>query len=413
MDKISEEKIVKLGTKYRKEVKEIMDQNKMRFVKRIDDSTYVFDRSINNYLNRVLQKIYASNPDVDHKNFYFFFQITPLPNAVSYGNGIFTVNLGLFNYINSDDELAYILCHELSHYQLNHFDNSVLRNIEFSNAKQTKQKIREVKRTEYGKRKIYSQWVEETTYNFLKHSRAHEVQADSLGLVMFKKTDYKIAASISSLKQLKLSDSIFFNEDSKIKQHFNFENYPFKDAWLVKDETLFNIKKSVNDFEFNQDSLKTHPEMSARIDFLKKMIGDAQNQFVHASPELDQIKHLTSLMLIQNAIDTKSIDFALYQTMILYNRGEITQKTFCTITARLLQMVYELKTNHQFGKYVGLISPFSDERSFNQVRQFLHNIELKNIKKIGFNFCSKYESIMEDDPNFKQSAIFFNQLNQN
>ena len=74
------------------------------------------------------------------------------------------------------------------------------------------------------------------------------------------------------------------------------------------------------------------------------------------------------------------------KTLVLYNNKEIDEKAYCSIVSKLIKKVYELKINHGFGKYVSPVSAFSDEAHLNEVKQFLQNIELKNIKKIGLKF---------------------------
>jgi hypothetical protein len=408
---VSDKKVVKFGSKYKRDIKEIIQERKTRFIKNIEDSTYIFDSKISNYLNTILKKIYVANPDLNTKDFYFFIDKSPIPNAASYGNGIFTINLGLFNYVNSDDELAYILSHEIAHFALDHTDKSMLKYFETLRSKDIKNKINKVKRQQYGKRKAYYDLVEELNYNFLKRSRADELQADSLGLSIFSKTKFHKASSVSALRNLQLSDTIIFNENSKIQEHFNFENYPFKESWLLKDQTLFDSDKSVDDYSFDKDSLKTHPDISLRISILSKMVINSEEAIESAADKLQEIKNYVALMTISNSLDERRLDFALYQTLVLYNKKEIDEKSYCTIVSQLLQNVYELKSNHKFGKYVSPISPFSDEKYLNEVRQFLHNIELKNIKKIGFNFCKKHQDIMKDDVNFIKISTYFNKLN--
>jgi predicted Zn-dependent protease len=408
---ISEKKISKLGTKYKDDIKKIILERKKSFIEDIEDSTFVFDKDINKYLNSIVREITLSNKGLNTKDFYFFIDKSPIPNAACYGNGIFTINLGLFNFVNSDDELAFIISHEFAHYVLEHNDKTLLKYVETMNSKETKKKIRKVEKTEYGKRKAYVDLVEQLSYNFLKRSRSAEIQADSLGLAMFSRTKYNTTASVSALKNLDLSDDVVFNEDSKIREHFNFENYPFKEGWLEKEQTLFDVKDAADDYSLNKDSLKTHPDIPLRIEILNKMIQDKKALINASADKLKEIKHLAALLSISNFIDDKRVDFALYKTLVLYNDKEIDEKAYCSIVSKLFKKVYELKLKHDFGKYVSPVSPFSDEEHLNEVKQFLLNVELKNIKKIGLNFCLTHKEIMKNDTDFKTTTTYFNNLN--
>lgn len=408
---ISEKKITKFGAKYKDDIKKIILERKKSFIKDIEDSTYVFDVNINKYLNSILKEIYVSNKGLNRKDFYFFIDKSPIPNAACYGNGIFTINLGLFNFVHSDDELAFIICHEFAHFELEHNDQTLLKYLETMNSKDTKKQIQKVKKTEFGKRKAYMDLVEQLNYNFLKRSRSAEIQADSLGLALFSRTKYNKSSSVTALQNLDLSDDVVFNENSNIRAHFNFENYPFKEGWVQKEQALFDLKDKVDDYSLNKDSLKTHPDIPLRVEILNKMIQDKKAAISTSSEKLKEIKHLAGLLSISNFIDDKRIDFALYKTLVLYNNKEIDEKAYCSIVSKLFKKLYELKVNHNFGKYVSPISPFSDEEHLNEVKQFLHNIELKNIKKIGLNFCLKHKDIMGNDADFQTTTAYFNNLN--
>lgn len=408
---VAEKKINKFSSKYKDDIKKIIIERKKAFIEEIKDSAYIFDPDINRYLNAILKEIYAANSELNHNDFYFFLDKSPIPNAACYGNGIFTLNLGLFDFVQSNDELAFIICHEFAHYVLDHNDKTLLGYVETLNSKDVKEQIKKVKKAEYGKRKVYNDLVEKLNYNFLKRSRSAEIQADSLGLLMFSKTKFNKLSSISALKNLDLSDAVVFNEDSKIRTHFHFDNYPFKEGWLQKEQELFDLKEKVDDYSLNKDSLKTHPDIPLRIEILSKMIQEKRTAIAASTNKLQEMKHLAALLSVSNFIDDKRVDFALYKTMILYNNKAIDEKSYCTIVSKLLKMIYELKLNHQFGAYVSPISSFSDETNLNEVKQFLHNIELKNIKKIGLNFCLKYKDIMADDVEFAKTTTFFNNLN--
>lgn len=412
INRVSDKKITKFNSKYKKDVKAILLDRNERMVEKIKDSGFIFDSKINQYVGKIFKEISASNPSIVPSDFYFLVDKSGVPNASCYWNGIFTINLGLLNFIQSDDELAAVIAHEIAHYQLNHSENSMLRNLDLLHSKQTKKKAKAINRAHYGKNRAYLDLMEELNYNFTKRSRKDELQADSLGFVFFKKTRFQKRAFVTALENLKNADSIVFNENAQLKVHFNFESYPFKEAWLVKDEALFNIKESASDYKFDKDSMKTHPDIPLRIEVIKKMLIGTDSESKSSNDSLPEIKKRASLLVVQSAIDAKQIDFALYQTLVLYNRKEVDEKTFCAITAKLLQSIYQLKEQHKFGRYISTMSAFSDEVNLDELRQFLHNLELKNIRKIGMNFCQKHADVMGNDSDFIQVKSYFNQLNQ-
>ncbi|MDI9309176.1 MAG: M48 family metallopeptidase [Limnohabitans sp.] len=410
LKKISANKIIKLGDKNKKEIKKLIEERRDDFLKTIEDSTYIFDKNIHLYLKSILSEIYSKNKINGVDDFYFFINKSPIPNAACYGNGVFTVNLGLFNTLDNDDELAFVLSHEIAHYILEHTDKNILNYLETLNSKDIKSKIKKLNNQEYGKRKAYSELLKELNYNFLNRSRKSEIQADSLGQVLFNKTKYNKNSSITALEKLDKSDDLLFNEDAKLKEKFDFESYPFKEEWLIKDETLFNLKESSNDYVLNKDSLKTHPDIPFRIDLIKKLLPKKLSEN-GISSNLNYIKKVVSSNMITTSMDDSKLDLVLYQTLVLYNKNEIDKKNFVLTVANILKKTYETKLNHSFGKYVESPSPFSDEKYLNEVKNFLLNIELKNIRKIGYFFCQKHKNLMTEDKDFTKLESFFSKLN--
>ena len=119
-----------------------------------------------------------------------------------------------------------------------------------------------------------------------------------------------------------------------------------------------------------------------------------------------------ALLSIKSALDDNQLDFALYQTLVLYNKNQLDKTNYCIIVGKIFQKIYQLKNNHNFGKYVNSVSPFSDEKYLNEVRQFLINIEIKNIRKIGLNFCLAHGDNI-NNPEFNTITEFFKNLNLN
>ena len=153
---------------------------------------------------------------------------------------------------------------------------------------------------------------------------------------------------------------------------------------MLKEETLFDINSKVDDYSLNKDSLKTHPDMPFRIEALGKLIQDKDFDIRESNQKLSEIKKLVALLSISNFLDENRIDFALYKTLVLYNNNEVDQKTYSLVIGSLLKVVYELKSNHSFGKYVSQLSPFSGEENLNQVKLFLNSLNFWYYKLVSF-----------------------------
>lgn len=153
--------------KKQKQVKEILLERKTSFLKEVKDSTFIFDNTIQQSIKRILSKIYISNTQINHDDFYFVINKSMIPNAACYGNGIFSINLGLFTLVENDDELA--------HHILKHNDKSINEYIDTYNSKDTKHQINKAANQTYGRRAAVSALLKDLEYNFMKQNRSSEM----------------------------------------------------------------------------------------------------------------------------------------------------------------------------------------------------------------------------------------------
>ncbi|HEX9152124.1 MAG TPA: M48 family metallopeptidase, partial [Flavobacterium sp.] len=399
LTKITTTKINEFDPGQQKKVKEILLERKASFLKNVQDSTFIFDKTIDGFLQKILTEVYRSNPQIDTKDFYFLINKSLVPNAACYGNGIFSVNLGLFALIESNDEMAFIICHELSHYLLKHNDKALEEYIKTFRSRDVKQQLNTASNQKYGRRSAVATVLLDLKFNFMKRSRSAETQADSLGYTLFNNTRYNKQASVNILKKLDRTDGVLFNSPTNLKQNFTFEEYPFKEAWIEKEAKMFDITESANDLEVDKDSLKTHPDIPLRIENIMHNYKITTTDATAA--EIGLVQKKTAKNSIKIFFDDSKLDYALYQLLSLRDKNELDNKSFTSYVAYLLQKAYILKERHVFGKYVGPVNSFSDEKYINEIRLFLNNLELKDLRKIGYYFCQKNELISKDDAEFQ------------
>nr|WP_314897488.1 M48 family metalloprotease [uncultured Flavobacterium sp.] len=411
LTKITSNKINEFGANQQKKAKEILLERKVSFLKKVKDSTFIFDKTINGFLQKILTEIYHSNPQINTNDFYFLINKSLIPNAACYGNGIFSVNLGLFTLIENNDEMAFIICHELSHYILKHNDKAIEEYIKTFSSKDIKQQLNTASNKKYGRRSAVTSLLKDLKFNFMKRSRSAETQADSLGFILFNNTKYNKQASINILKKLDMTDGMLFNNPTNLKQNFTFEEYPFKEAWIEKEDKMFDTTESVNDLEVDKDSIKTHPDIPLRIE---NIIHNYKITTTNPNKnEIGLVQKKTSKNSIKIFFDDSKLDFALYQLLSLHEKDELDKKAFNSYVAYLLKKAYVLKEKHAFGKYVESVNSFSEEKYINEIRLFLNNLELKDLRKIGYYFCLKNELISKDDTEFQDTYTFFKNLNKN
>lgn len=409
LEKINTLHLNSVTGKYASKVKKWLKRSDKYFLDRVQDSTYFFDAGISENLNRILKNIYVPNRDIDPENFFFFIKNSFVPNAGCYGDGTFEINIGLIPFLENDDELAFILCHEIAHYLLDHSLKSANVRAESLFSKEARKKINKIARMRFGGGRAGRELIDDMSYNILDHSKYAEYEADSLGYLLFAGTPYNPNASITTLKKLGKLEDVVLQHDVKLDSVFDFEQYPFKDFWIESEATFFDQTEVIDEFKLDSEDLKTHPAIPYRIEKL-------QNDFkIGTRDEMDinrkNIHKKAVLQSIQYSIDFKSFDAAIYQLISNYSKKEIDEVYYYSKMATLLKGVYELKKKHQFGKYIPLTSPLSSEKNLNVIRTFLHNLELKELRKMGYFFCEKYKAKTLQNEQFKEAHDFFEQLN--
>lgn len=398
----------KIEGKHSGEIKKIYAKSVEKKMKSIKDSNYYFNSDISERLDKILGHIYSTNPSIDTSNFKFFIKNSIIANAACYGDGMFEINMGLFNTLESDDELASVICHEIAHYVLQHGLKNVTNWVTVMNSKETKQKVRQIKRNRYGRSRAALTLIDKMFVNMLDYSKEVEAEADSLGYILLSKTKYNKTRALSSLKKLENVDDMVLHHPMKVDSIFNFEEYPFKSFWLKESVSLFDTDEKINDFAMKSDTMKTHPEIVFRVNKLKKDFNVEESEKTTSVQDINAIKAVSQEQVINNSIDLKLLDLALYETIEKYQNQNISKEFYTTTITSIFRNVYLAKKNHELAKYVPQKNGLSDEKEINKLRLFLHNLELNEIKKIGNAFCNYYKNDVTNKT-FKNNHDFFNQ----
>ncbi|MDO5972288.1 M48 family metalloprotease [Flavivirga aquimarina] len=413
LKRINNNHIEKINGSLSSKIKKAYKNRDGKVLESIEDSTYIFNSKIKKDLNLVLEHIYESNPNINPTDFSFFIKNSIVPNAACYGDGMFEINLGLFTQLESNDELAFIICHEIAHKLLEHSLKGITKRVALINSKETKKKVREIKRKRYGQTRAALSVIDELSIDILDYSKEVEAEADSLGFVMFSKTRYSKPAALYALEKLKRVDEMVFHHDIKIDSVFDFKSYPFKSYWLKETTSLFDTSEKINDFSLVSDTLKTHPEIEFRVN---KLIKDynvirEENKLKTIDYKYQDLKHVSNMQSIQFAFDLKFLDLALYQLIEKYNHKKISSEYYYSKMVELLYLTYQAKKAHELGKYVPQKNGFSDEKQLNTIRLFLNNLELNEVKKIGLAFCELIKNKKIDTHNLSEIIEFFKSIN--
>ncbi len=211
----------------------------------------LFGDTITQYCEKIVDILLKDNPTL-RKKLRVYVVKSPIVNASATGNGIIFINLGLIAQVENEAQLAYVLAHEISHFDENHvFDQYVER-----------EKIRNGEDL-YRRTSRAEQLQALSTY-----SKSHELEADSKGLGRYyQNSGYSMQAPIFVMDVLQYS-------------YLPFDEIPFDKAYLesphlkIPAEYLLEEVASITANDDFDDSESTHPNIKKRKLALLDLISD-------------------------------------------------------------------------------------------------------------------------------------------
>ncbi|WP_196889652.1 M48 family metallopeptidase [Aureivirga sp. CE67] len=368
---------------HEEELEKFLDKSLKRIKSNLEDSTYIFNEELNSKLNNILQKIVKNNSSNTQEH-TILINKSLIPNAAAYGNGLFVVNLGLIYLLDNEDELAFVLCHELAHQNLEHSKQKTDSIIHFYNSKKTKDEVEKIKNLSYGKGKAGRALLKKIRYDITSTSRVNEFAADEYGKKYYLNSGYKEYFAYTSMKKMELIEELIFSKKIAWDSIFSFKNYKFKKHLLEEEEeemSFFDSDATLDDFEENNpDSLRTHPHIKDRILRIKGEIKDTLNIPKTINSSFKKYKTLAEKLIIKSYIDQNYLDVSFY---MLANKLNAENNTFYIDEfSRLLIKLYRLKSKLALGKYVDQPSNSEEKSSLDEIRMFMNNSSIKDIREL-------------------------------
>ncbi len=258
----------------------------------------LFGDTVTAYVNRVADNVLAGQPEL-RKKLRFYCLKSSEANAFSTNQGIIFVTLGLIAQLENEAQLAFILSHEIAHYERHHSVNKYLENQRvFSGSTRTTYKT-----------------SDEKIRMASAYSKDLELEADSLGLRRLEKTQYDCNEAVSSLFVLQFSELPF--EDFEFNPSF-LENPVMK---FPKDLLLDSIRAIDLENDMDDDTYSSHPNIATRRKNLKKMLngmaGYGNEKFISSPTEFYTIRKLCRFEAIRIMLNNREYCPAFYDAYIL------------------------------------------------------------------------------------------------
>jgi Zn-dependent protease with chaperone function len=354
------------------------------------------------YLQSIVQKIIAVNPELKGTDARVVFSRDWWPNAVSMGDGTIAINAGLMIFMDNEAELVFVICHELSHYYLEHTQKAIKKYVETVNSEAFKAEIKRLSKEQYRVNQQFEALTKSLAFNSRRHSRDNEAAADRQAFIFMKNTGYDCWAIKTTLELLdKIDDSLLF-KPLDIQHTFNFPEYPFKKKWIEKESSIFSqVEDNSSLTPKEKDSLKTHPDCTKRISLLSDMLPSAApgKKYLVNEKLFNQLKKDFFVEISEECFREKNLSRNLYYSlMMLEEKKDVSLAVFSI--ARCLNLVYEHQKKHNLGEMVSTETK-GYPADYNLLLRMLSRLRLEEIGNINYWFCNQQAPGMKGYPDFE------------
>lgn len=248
-----------------KQYKEYWDDRTEALTKSIKDDDYLYENDVYRYLDSIINQIVQANKQLIPAKPLVLIDRSASVNAYATGGNIIAINLGLITFSRSREDLALTIAHELSHNILLHYENSMKQRAEWITSDEYKASVNAVLDSKYERLTRLTKIFEGYTFNRSRHQRYKESDADSLAIILLKKSN--IAFDPTFFLRMDSAD-LQYKQSLKqpLAKYFTPYDITVDNAWTQKrskglSTKTYNFKDTTTHI---QDSLKTHPECVER-----------------------------------------------------------------------------------------------------------------------------------------------------
>ncbi len=259
---------------------------------------------LSNYANELLQKLLVNHVELREILRVYTIKSNQV-NAYSTNQGIIYVTLGLLGKVQNEAQLAYVLAHEISHYNNRHVLHS------FENQKEIWSKGGSYRHMD----------VEEKTLKTYKYSREAEFEADKEALIYYLQAGY-------SIQEIYNGFDVLLHGYLPIEEiQYSFEKLE-NDFFKISDYYLIDSIAPIKDDEDVDDELLTHPNIQKRKKAIVKEVGDTNSDnnssiyVLKTKQEFTKLQDLARFEMINTFIRQGNYVGALYHIQVLENDYE-------------------------------------------------------------------------------------------
>ena len=367
-----------------KKYKEIWDGHTDFLLGSITRDDYVHDREVYAYVAGIVRQIADANPQLIPVSPLVLLDRSSAVNAYSLGGNILAVNLGLIAFSSCREELALAIAHEMSHNILHHIENAMQEQAAWLSSDEYRQSINAIMSSRYDRLTRLRKILEGYTFSRSRHQRYHEDEADSLAIILLKKSNMPFNAEF--FLRLDSSDNEY---QQRLKQPLNtyFAAYqlPFEDNWAIKrshglSTRTYNFSDSTSTLD---DSLKTHPDCPQRYARTR----GRSTPHPQLTPIPAALKEKVNKMMIWNLYASANLTPCLYRIMLEKDKGNKDPWYDFMVSNIFYCLFYSDRQLNRFNA-IGIIPKEYISRDYYSLQTLLEQMPRDNLK----GYCQTFRT---------------------
>lgn len=400
--KLKSEKLASLGNPYRSDYQKLYTTQFEEIDQFWQGNRAITDPDLVSYLNRITGIILSANPQLSDPNLRIAITRDWWPNAYSLGDGTIGINAGLFIFLENEAQLAFIICHELAHYQLDHTGRSIRQYVETINSETYQRELKRLKNETYRVNQQLEALADKFVWSSRRHRREHEAEADRMALRWLRNTGYDLQSVETCLRLLNRIDDSTRYALPALQAVFDFPDYPFRQRWVQEESKIFAALDESKEQKPDRDSLRTHPDCEQRIAWLQDSIVAGGKLYLADETAFQKWKAGLMPEMLEYSFQRKELSRHLYLALQLM-QDEKYERYAAFSVARCLNLLFEQQQRHLLGKVIDTEGP-EHSAGYNLLLRLLGRIRLQELANLSFHFCRRHKELVMDWPEFVKEA---------
>jgi hypothetical protein len=381
-----------------KKLREFWDARTENITDAIIHDDYVHDQDVYSYVAGIVRQISAANPQYVSFNDLVLIDRSSSVNAYTVGGHVLAVNLGLIVFSRTREELALAIAHEMSHDILNHFQNGMEERAAWLTSDDYKKSLHDVLSSKYDRLTRLHQVLENFTFSRSRHQRYHESEADSLAVILLKKSNISFDARY--FLHLDSSDDDYLQRlQQPLRTYFTAYQLPYEDAWTTRrSHGLSTRSYNFSDTSAIADSVKTHPDCPERF----KTTSHWTSANPQSTPIPAAVRDKANKMLIWNIYTSGALTPCLYRILLQKDKGAKDPWYDFMISNIFYGLYYADRQLNRFNA-IGIIPKEYISRDYYALQTLLEQIPRDNLRQSCETFGKEpfWTSLPGPERNFK------------